>query len=158
MTYVRPALMICLSVLGGGCTAPTMRPNAVSSHTRSNTLALGAITSGGAPLRHDEPIYPASALTRCPATVEVAAQVTVDEHGVVVDVTIPPGTDPAFAQATQSAARQWSYQPLLVTHWAADAHGESHTVDSAARPFRLDYVVHFTCREGQVEVNSTGGD
>lgn len=158
MTYVRPALMICLTVLAGACTAPTTRPNAAASHTRSNTLALGDVTSGGAPLRHDEPIYPASALTRCPATVEVAAQVTVDEHGAVIDVAIPPRTDPAFAQATQSAARQWLYEPLLVTHWAADADGESHAVDSLARPFRLDYVVHFACREGQVEVNSTGRD
>jgi len=38
---------------------------------------------------------------------------------------------------------QWSFEPLHIGHWIADADGGSHLVDDEAQPFSLVYAFNF---------------
>lgn len=121
-------------------------------------LAMGEVSSGGTAQHRVTPIYPASQLAACPAAVAVTVKLIVDPAGRVDDVrpgdaaSASPGLGP-FLEAARTAARDWTFDPLQVNRWAADAKGDSHVVDSRTLPFSLDYVFRFTCHAGRARVS-----
>lgn len=52
------------------------------------------------------------------------------------------------------AALQWRFSPLQISHWAADADGNSQVVDSETKPFSQAYVFRFACHAGKAMVSS----
>jgi hypothetical protein len=120
-------------------------------------LALGDVSMGATLVKQVTPVYPASQLAACSPSQEVDAQLIVDRTGMVSDVRgivideAPPPWQQFFA-AVRAAALQWRFTPLQIEHWAADANGNTHQVDSETRPFRLVYVFHFECHAGQSSV------
>ena len=122
-------------------------------------LAMGEISSGATPFQRVTPIYPTDQLAACPQPQEVQAQLIVDAVGKVSEVRIADEAQAAanrrqFIAAVRVAALQWQFNPLLVSHLAADADGNSHVVDSETTPFSLDYVFRFECRAGKSVVSS----
>ena len=133
----------------------------VPAGTARYELALGEVSSGAAPEHRVTPVYPASLLASCPPPEEVRALFIVSATGKVDEVRIDDeasaGADRRlYIAAVKTAAIQWSFLPLKVERWAADASGESHLVDSQARPFSLAYDFHFECHGGAARV--TAGD
>ncbi|WP_266151057.1 hypothetical protein [Dyella halodurans] len=117
-------------------------------------LALGEISAGATPLLHPAPVYPPALLAARLPPQEVEALLVVDTEGKVNDVRIADEAqaDPQqrlFAQAVRTAAEQWTFEPLRISRWAADANGNPHEVDSEARPFSLHYVFHFAWKDGK---------
>ena len=122
-------------------------------------LAMGEVSSGAAPDHRVNPVYPPSLLTRCPPPVEVRALLIVSAAGKVDDVRVEGPADAdrrLYIDAVKTAAMQWSFLPLKVERWAADANGESHIVDSETRPFSSSYDFRFECHAGAARV--TTGD
>lgn len=124
-------------------------------------LAMGEVSSGAAPDRRVTPVYPAVLLKRCPPPQDVRALLIVSAAGRVDDVRVDDEAAAdadrrLYIDAVKAAARQWSFVPLRVERWAADADGESHVVDSQARPFSLAFDFHFECYGGAARV--TTGD
>jgi hypothetical protein len=122
------------------------------------TLALGQVSSGAALLGQVMPDYPPALLAACPPLVEVRAQLIVDEEGRVREVRVADEAqaDPVrrlYIAATRKAALQWTFQPLHIERWAADAQGNSHRVDDEVRPFSLVYVFAFQCVQGRGSVS-----
>ena len=95
-------------------------------------------------------------LASCPAHVELRALLIVGKDGIVDEVRIDhsPVAAPAFFAAVRAAAMRWRFEPLLISHWAADANEETHSVDAEAKPFSLPYAFRFACHAGKVEVSS----
>jgi len=163
-----------LLVLGlAGCATvaapPARAPNEGSTsyrmlddgHMAHYQLAMGDTATGGTPFRRVAPVYPPEQLAACAPLQEVDVKVIVDEAGKVGDVRgiltddmsgMPPW--PAFFAAVRTAVLQWQFNPLRINHWAADADGNSHEVDSATRPFSLMYAFRFECRAGKATVSS----
>ena len=112
---------------------------------------------GATPVKQVAPVYPASQLAACSSLQEVDAQLAVNRAGRVSDVRgivideAPPPWDQFFA-AVRAAALQWRFTPLQIEHWAADADGNTHPVDSETRPFSLVYVFRFECHAGRPSV------
>lgn len=124
--------------------------------TRYN-LALGDVSMGASLVKPMTPLYPTSQLAACAPLQEVDAQLIVDRtgrvsdvRGIVIDEALPPWQQ--FFAAVRAAALQWRFTPLQVEHWAADANGNTHQVDSEASPFRRVYVFRFECHAGQPSV------
>lgn len=118
-------------------------------------LALGQVASGAQPIEHASPAYPAAALHACAPRVDVPALVVVNASGAVEDVRFQPaGAETPFEDAVRAAVTRWRYEPLLISHMAANAEGDSHVVDQKTQPFSLNYVFHFQCHAGQAEVTS----
>ena len=133
----------------------------VPEGTARYELALGEVSSGAAPEHRVTPVYPAALLAHCPPPEEVRALLVVSAAGRVDDVRVDDEATAAadrrlYIDAVKAAARQWSFVPLKVERWAADANGESHVVDSQARPFSLAFDFHFECYGGAARV--TAGD
>ncbi|MGO4702923.1 hypothetical protein [Dyella sp. 2RAB6] len=133
----------------------------VPAGTARYELALGEVSSGAAPDRRVTPVYPAALLARCPPPEEVRALLVVSAAGKVDDVRVDDAASAdadrrLYIEAVKTAAIQWSFLPLKVERWAADANGESHVVDSRTRPFSLAYDFHFECYGGAARV--TTGD
>lgn len=131
----------------------------VPAGTTRYQLAMGDVSSGATPLHRVTPIYPADQLARCAPPQEVQAQLVVDVDGKVSEVRVPDeaqaGVDQrAFIRAVRVAALQWQFSPLQINHWAADADGNSHVVDSQTKPFSLSYVFHFECHNGASSVST----
>jgi hypothetical protein len=124
-------------------------------------LAMGEISSGGMPIQRIAPIYPADQLAACPPPQEVRAQLIVDKTGRVSDVrgivvddgSATPSWQQFFA-VVRTAALQWRFAPLQIEHWAADADGNSHVVDSETKSFSLAYVFRFECHAGKPMVSA----
>lgn len=122
-------------------------------------LALGEVSSGATPFQRVAPIYPPDQLAACPAPVEVEASLIVDQAGKVSEVRVAdeaavvPNRRP-FVDAVRVAAWQWQFTPLQINHWAADANGNSHVVDSEVKPFSLIYVFRFECHAGHASVST----
>ena len=119
-------------------------------------LPMGDISSGGTAIQRNLPVYPKSLLSACPAPVEVEVRVDVNRvgrvekvSGVVID---DAATTPRWHQyflAARAAAMQWRYNPVQVTHLAADVDGNSHVVDSANESFERLYRFRFECHAGK---------
>lgn len=169
-----PGIATLLSALAlGGCThAPSHAPTpsstgkaswkaVVPEGTARYQLAMGEVSSGAAPDRRVDPVYPPSLLARCPPPEQVRALLVVDTAGKVDEVRVQDeagaGADRRlYIAAVKAAAMQWTFAPLKVDRWAADANGESHVVDSETRPFSLTYDFRFECHGGEARV--TTGD
>lgn len=122
--------------------------------TKTYELSVGESASGSNLLQEVAPVYPEAMLLRCPPSIEIPALVVVDAQGDVTDVradgTIEanPARKP-FVDAVRTAVNQWHFNPLLISHAAADARGDTHVVDRSAKPFSLSYVFDFSCHGGQ---------
>ena len=160
-------------VMLAGCATPEHMPQppakgdassrqVVPKDTVRYPLAMGEVSSGGTPTQRVAPVYPGDQLAACPPPQEVQALLIVDKAGKVSDVrgivvddwSATPSWQRFFA-AVRTAALQWRFAPLQVEHWAADANGNSHMVDSETKPFRLGYVFHFECHDGKPVVSSS---
>jgi hypothetical protein len=133
-----------------------------AADTKHYQLAMGEVASGATIAQRVAPVYPPDLLGMCPPPQDVQAKLIVDTAGHVGEVRVDNEAQATtdrhrFIEAVRGAARQWTFQPLQVNHWAADADGNSHVVDSATRPFSLDYVFHFACHAGQAEVSTRSG-
>lgn len=125
---------------------------------RQVPLALGQTSTGGGPLFQPSPIYPPSVLSAHLPPVEVRASLAVDGDGRVSTVAFPAPTasasDDVFVQAVRDAVARWTFEPLRVDHWAADAYGNAHDAGSTAEPFRVDYLFRFVWQDGRPQVTS----
>jgi hypothetical protein len=122
-------------------------------------LAMGDVSSGGTPFKRVAPIYPSGLLAACPPPQEVQALLIVGDKGEVSEVRVADESQAdagrrAFIAAVRTAALQWEFNPLTISHWAADGHGESHVVDSETKPFSHDYVCRFECHAGKAAVST----
>lgn len=166
--HLRAACPLLIALLGGCAhdirSAPTVSSVGSTSY-RSGTgkdlahyeLALGQIAMGAMPISHPAPVYPPAMLAACPASIELPARVIVGADGGVTEARINGAIDAAhapFAPAVRRALQTWRFQPLQISRWAAAADGTSHEVDSDTRPFSLDYVFTFRCRQGRASVAS----
>lgn len=129
-----------------------------SPGTRHYQLALGELSSGADPINRAAPTYPPTLLNACPAPVHVQATLIVDEAGKVSAVRVTNEAQATvdrhrFINAVRSAARQWTFEPLQIERWAADANGDSHEVDSQTKPFSLNYLFSFSCSAGKGQVS-----
>lgn len=161
-------LVLALAGCAHAPSSPSTSPSAEGSAswravlpegTARYQLAMGEVSSGAAPDRRVEPVYPAALLARCPAPVEVRALLVVNAAGRVDDVRVDgeAGADAdrrPYIDAVKAAASQWTFLPLKVERWAADANGDSHVVDSETRPFSLAYDFRFECRAGTAHVTA----
>ena len=154
-------------MLLAGCAAQGARPGiatgpASSAHSarpvamRQYRLPMGDISSGGNIIERRLPAYPESLLAACPVSVEVQIRVDVNRAGQVENVlgglVDDAGLTSRWQQyflAARAAAMQWRFNPLRVTHWAADVDGNSHVVDSAIQPFKRLYAIRFGCSAGK---------
>ncbi len=122
-------------------------------------LALGEVSQRGTAFERVTPVYPASQLASCPPAAEITAKLVVDTHGRVTEVrpgdaaSAAPAMTP-YLDATRTAVLQWQFNRLQINHWSADAHGESHVVDSTTLPFSLAYAFRFTCHAGRAVVSA----
>jgi len=124
-------------------------------------LALGDVATGGGTIQRVLPVYPPARLTVCQPVVDVQVQVIVGVSGMASDVRhYPPAgnpdisTPPQFFEAVRAAVMQWQFAPLQISHWAADADGNTHEVDSETKPFSLVYAFRFECHAGKATVSS----
>jgi hypothetical protein len=154
----RLLLSATMSALLAACASSpsgSIRDHAATTVTMQHyPLALGEISTGATPRKQPMPVYPSDLLDERLAPVEVAARLIVDTEGKVSEVHID-GEDQAapqqrqFAEAVRTAAMQWSFEPLRITPWAADANGNTHGVGSQARSFSLEYVFRFAWKDGK---------
>ncbi|MFK2932560.1 hypothetical protein ISP14_17385 [Dyella agri] len=129
-------------------------------HMAHYQLAIGDTATGATPFQCVTPVYPPDQLATCAPLQEVQVQVIVDEAGKVGDVrdmatdaAATPRPQPFFA-AVRAAVLQWEFNPLRIDHWAADADGNTHEVDSTTKPFSLMYAFRFECHAGKTTVSS----
>ncbi|WP_266180239.1 hypothetical protein [Dyella humicola] len=160
------ALAAAATMLAGCATTPSPAPaqpspqgdtsyRAVAKESmRHYQLAMGEISTGAIPSARSAPIYPPELLSSGLPPVEIEAQLIVNAEGKVSEVRIADEVqvDPQrrpFADAVRKAAMQWTFEPLLISRWAADANGNEHKVDSEARPFSAAYVFRFAWKDGK---------
>jgi len=161
LKHIRLASLVAL-LLTGCATQRTMSPapahQAESSyrvlparHMVRYALPLGSTAIGATPIDHPAPVYPSAWLARCPPQVTLRALLIVDTRGMVsaVRMTPKPRIPDAFVAAVRTAARQWRFEPLAISRWAADANGDTHPVETVIRPFSLPYAFSFTCHDGK---------
>jgi hypothetical protein len=127
--------------------------------TKHYKLAIGAVSSGATWVQRVTPVYPPDQLATCPPPQEVEALLIVDKAGKVSEVRVADETQAdasrrQFIAAVRVAALQWDFAPLKVDHWAADADGNSHVVDSEMLPFSLTYVFRFECHAGKALITT----
>lgn len=122
-------------------------------------LAMGDVATQPVLEVNPPPAYPPALVARRLPLVEITAQLIVNGQGVVDEVRVPGEAEAdadtrQFIQAVRQIALHWHFSPLVVTHWAADANGQSHQVDSERMPFSQFYVFRFECRDGHPLVSS----
>jgi hypothetical protein len=140
-------------------TGEASRRAVVPPGTTRYRLALGEVSSGGTPFRRVTPAYPPNLLASCPPPQDVPALLVVDGKGMVSEVRVAGEAHAdagrrALIAAVRAAAAQWQFNPLQIDRWAADADGNSHVVDSEAKPFSVAYVFRFACHAGQPTVSA----
>ena len=166
-----PAGLLALGLSGCATVAapPAKAPNEGSTsyrmlhdgHMAHYQLAMGDTATGATPFRRVTPVYPPEQLAACPPLQEVRVQVIVDATGEVGEVRELPTDEasaaprsPSFYAAVRTAVLQWEFNPLRINHWAADADGNTHEVDSKTKPFSLVYAFRFECHAGKATVSS----
>jgi hypothetical protein len=147
--------MLCLAA----CAAAPGRVSITAQATgiTSVPLPLGETRSGGEPLIPVMPPYPPVQQAAYPAMQEVEVAIRVDATGRVqdvigieVDMELPPWE--IFFAAVRTSVLQWRFEPLRVDHWAGDAAGNAHAVDSKTRRFEQRYRFDFACHGGKTSV------
>ncbi|MEO7066092.1 MAG: hypothetical protein ABI114_04235 [Rhodanobacter sp.] len=162
--------VLALGVVLAGCAPPLHSPRleptgsaswraVVPAGTERYTLVAGDASSGATPIHRVTPVYPPSLLAACPAPLQVQALLIVNEAGNVGEVRVAHEASAApdrrqFIDAVRVAARQWQFLPLRITHWATDASGNTHLVDTQSKPFSLTYAFRFECHAGKVSVHA----
>jgi hypothetical protein len=131
----------------------------VPSGIKRYELPMGSVASGAAAVERVAPIYPPDQLAACPPPQDVDALLIVDERGKVGEVRVADELQAdarrrQFIAAVRTAALKWSFQPLQIDHWAADANGNSHVVDTQTWPFSLNYAFRFACHAGKAAVST----
>jgi len=116
-------------------------------------LALGQISTGAVPHDHPAPMYPASLRASRLPPQQVSARLIVDPAGKVSAVRIEnevqaDARQQLFNEAVRTAAMQWTFEPLRVSRWAADANGNAHEVSTETRAFSVNYVFRFALNDG----------
>jgi len=169
---LRCGVLIASLILGGCATSKLAPPPPAtgdaswriesSPGTVRYQLAMGEISGGGTPFQRVSPVYPASLLASCPPPEEIPALLIIDGQGAVGEIRVAgePQADSArqaFIEAIRVAAKQWRFNPLQINHWAADADGNTHVVDSETRPFSLTYAFRFACHGGKSMVSAAAG-
>ena len=157
-----PAAMLLLltgCAVHGLRTAASAKPDRAGESARPvamtrYSLPMGNIASGGNLIERPLPVYPKSMLASCPARFDVQVVLYVNRDGRVEQVVgeVVDATPPhwrVYFPPVQAAALQWRFNPLRVTHWAADVDGNSHVVDSANKPFKRFYTFQFACHGGK---------
>lgn len=117
-------------------------------------LALGQISTGAVPWDHPAPVYPDALLDQRLPPQEVEARLLINKEGKVAEVRIADeehadAQTRLFDDAVRAAAMQWTFEPLRISQWAADANGNSHEVSNEKRAFSLDYVFRFAWKDGK---------
>lgn len=158
-----------LAGLMAACSHSSPRPSSPASHEGEASyhvladdhmahyqLAIGSTSSGAALLDHPAPSYPPAMLASCPADVQFQALLIVGTDGTVDEVRVDddPAIAPAFVAAVRAATIGWRFEPLVISHWAADVNEETHPVDTEAKPFSLPYAFRFACHAGKAQVSS----
>lgn len=166
---VRGVMMSAVAGLLAACAGHSSKPSQQASHQGEASyhaladdhmahypLAIGSTSSGAALLDHPAPLYPSAMLASCPADVQLRALLIVGEDGTVDEVRVDQASAiaPAFIAGVRAAALRWRFEPLIISHWAADANDETHPVDTEAKPFSLPYAFRFVCHAGKVAVSS----
>ena len=167
------SLLAGLLALGvAGCTTvpkpPAKAPNegSTSYHMVDDgqmahyQLALGDVATGGGTIQRVLPTYPPAQLAACAPVVDVQVQVIVGATGMASEVRHYPSAGapatsvpPQFFDAVRAAVMQWQFAPLQISHWAADADGNTHEVGSDTKPFSLVYAFRFECHAGKATVS-----
>ncbi|MBV8158451.1 MAG: hypothetical protein JO278_12375 [Dyella sp.] len=111
-------------------------------------LALGQTSTGATPLDHPSPIYPPALRASHLPPQEIEAWLVVDEQGKVSDVRVRGEAQAGshrqpFIAAVREAALRWTFVPWRTHQWAADAHGDAHSVSDQAQPFEVGYLFRF---------------
>lgn len=149
------------ALLTACASAPSSRPGerkSAPAGMQHQPLALGEISSGGVLHNHPAPIYPAALQATQLPPQEVQAQLLVDAAGKVSEVHMAgeaqaDSNQRQFMAAVRAAAMQWTFEPLRVTQWAADASGNTHDVGSEAQPFSVVYVFRFAWKDGKPSID-----
>ncbi len=164
--YLGGALTSAALLLAGCASSPSAKPEPflpiaeTSYQARAKDgmqhyqLALGEISTGAVAKHQPAPAYPPELLAARLPPQEIEALLIVGSGGKVSEVRIADEAqaDPQqrlFALAVRTAAEQWTFEPLHISRWAADANGNSHEVDGEARPFSVHYVFHFAWKDGR---------
>lgn len=162
------ALAGLLAACGGHSTRPPVASShegeasyhaLADDHMAHYQLAMGSTSSGAALMDHPAPSYPLVMLASCPARVNLQALLIVGTDGKVSEVRVDNAAAiaPAFVAAVRQATLGWRFEPLIISHWAADANGETHPLDTVTKPFSLPYEFRFACHAGRPEVSSHSG-
>lgn len=122
--------------------------------TQHYELSHDQTASGSVAIKRISPIYPSAELASCPSPVEIQARLIVDKAGQVGEVRV---SDESLAteqrrhyiDAVRTAALQWHFEPLEISHWVADPGGATQHLVSDTQPFSEIYVFHFECHNGQ---------
>lgn len=122
-------------------------------------LAVDQVASGTGVISRVSPIYPAQELPKCPPSVDVQAQLIVDESGRVTDVRVGDEVQADtsrhhYIDAVRLAATQWEFSPLQIDKWTHDADGTRHLQSHELKPFSLMYAFHFECHDGQTSTSA----
>jgi hypothetical protein len=146
---------VAVSALLAACaSAPSGEAGHHAPAMQHYPLALGEITTGGIPRDRAMPQYPPGLLDARLPPQEVKAALMMDTAGKVSEVRIE-GEDLAnpqqrqFDDAVRTAVMHWTFEPLRVSQWAADANGNTHDVASQTRPFSQNYVFRFEWKDGK---------
>lgn len=153
--FRRPLTAACAAALAfllACCAGAPPRPGAVGAASspgmRHIPLALGQTSTGATPLDHPSPIYPPALRAAHPPPLEIEAWLVVDGRGKVSDVRMRGAAqaDPhlrPFVDAVREAAMRWTFVPWQTRQWAADTHGDAHSVGDQTRPFEVGYLFRF---------------
>lgn len=139
------ALLACCA---GTPSRPEPADAASPRATRHIPLALGQTSTGATPLDHPSPIYPPALQASHLPPQEIEAWLVVDEQGKVSDVRVSGEATAGsnlhqFTAAVREAALRWTFVPWRTHQWAADAHGDAHSVGDQAQPFEVGYLFRF---------------
>lgn len=165
---VRGWTVLVVAAMLGGCSRQSVKPAEKAAHQGEASyqvladdhmahysLAIGSTSSGAAPIDHPAPSYPAAMLATCPAQVQLQALLIVGTDGKVDEVRVESAAASApFINAVRAAALGWCFEPLTISHWAANANDGAQAVDTEAKPFSLRYEFRFACHAGKAQVSS----
>jgi hypothetical protein len=105
------------------------------------------------------PAYPEPLLAKHLPPVTVTALLVVDPQGHVAEVRFPGQASAdadmrIFEHAVRHATSQWTFTPLLRSHWKTQPDGSSLRVGDQAMPFSQSYAFRFAVRDGKPVVSS----
>jgi hypothetical protein len=146
-------------------TAPTRSPEGNTSYRPIDTpgatryqLSTSEVAFGSRVTSSPSPEYPADELALCPPSVDVQAQIIVDETGRVSDVRVDneaaaDAHTQRYIDAVRLAAKQWDFTPLAIDKWSQQPDGSRQLQSHELKPFSRMYVFHFECHDGHARTS-----